>query len=89
MFPIIEVSGPARARGQQHGREAKARIARSVATYARLFAYCGIDWQGRDSYLFALIAGARNGRATLGDKPRQITPSTGSAPGGWARAIAS
>lgn len=46
MFPIIEVSGPARERGQQHGREAKARIARSVATYARLFAYCGIDWQG-------------------------------------------
>ena len=46
MFPIIEVSGPARERGQQHGRQAKARIARSIATYARLFAYCGIDWQG-------------------------------------------
>ena len=46
MFPIIEVSGPARERGQQHGLQAKARIARSIATYARLFAYCGIDWQG-------------------------------------------
>jgi len=46
MFPLIEVSGTARERGQQHGLQAKARIARSIATYARLFAYCGIDWQG-------------------------------------------
>jgi len=46
MFPLIEVSGSARERGQQHGREARSRVARSIATYARLFAYCGIDWQG-------------------------------------------
>ena len=46
MFPLIEVSGSARERGQQHGLQAKARIARAIATYARLFAYCGIDWQG-------------------------------------------
>src|SRR5450759_3947368 len=46
MFPLIEVSGSARERGQQHGRGARGRIARSIATYARLFAYCGIDWQG-------------------------------------------
>jgi isopenicillin-N N-acyltransferase-like protein len=46
MFPLIEVSGSARERGQRHGLQAKARIARSIATYARLFAYCGIDWQG-------------------------------------------
>lgn len=46
MFPLIEVSGSARERGQQHGLQAKARIERSIATYARLFAYCGIDWQG-------------------------------------------
>lgn len=46
MFPLIEVSGSARERGQQHGLQAKARIARSIATYARLFAYCGIDWHG-------------------------------------------
>jgi len=46
MFPLIEISGSAHERGQQHGREAKARIERSIATYARLFAYCGIDWQG-------------------------------------------
>ncbi len=46
MFPLIEVSGPAHERGQQHGLQAKARIARSIASYARLFAWCGIDWQG-------------------------------------------
>lgn len=46
MFPLIEVSGTARERGQQHGAQAKARIARSIATYSRLFAYCGIDWPG-------------------------------------------
>jgi len=46
MFPLIEISGSARERGQQHGLRAKARIERSIATYARLFAYCGIDWQG-------------------------------------------
>jgi isopenicillin-N N-acyltransferase-like protein len=46
MFPLIEVYGSAHERGQQHGAQAKQRIARSVATYARLFAYCGIDWQG-------------------------------------------
>jgi isopenicillin-N N-acyltransferase like protein len=45
MFPLIEVSGSARERGHQHGQRAKARIGRSIATYARLFAYCGIDWQ--------------------------------------------
>ncbi len=46
MFPLIETSGSARERGQQHGKEARSRIARSIATYSRLFAYCGIDWQG-------------------------------------------
>jgi isopenicillin-N N-acyltransferase like protein len=46
MFPLIEVSGPADERGRQHGLQARVRIERSIATYARLFAYCGIDWQG-------------------------------------------
>ena len=46
MFPVIEVSGSARGRGHQHGLQAKTRIARSITTYAHLFAYCGIDWQG-------------------------------------------
>lgn len=45
MFPLIEVSGSARERGQQHGLKARLRTERSIATYARLFAYCGIDWQ--------------------------------------------
>ncbi len=46
MFPLIEVSGSARERGMQHGQKARARIERSIANYARLFAYCGIDWAG-------------------------------------------
>ena len=46
MFPIVEVKGTARERGRIHGHLARARIDRSVATYARLFAYCGIDWKG-------------------------------------------
>lgn len=46
MFPIIEVVGTARNRGRMHGVQAKQRIERSVATYARLFAFCGIDWAG-------------------------------------------
>ena len=46
MFPLIEISGAAHGRGRQHGAQAKVRIERSIATYARLFAYCGIDWQG-------------------------------------------
>jgi len=46
MFPLIEISGAAHERGRQHGAQAKVRIERSIATYARLFAYCGIDWQG-------------------------------------------
>lgn len=44
MFPLIELSGSAYERGQQHGLAAKALVQRSVASYARLFAYCGISW---------------------------------------------
>jgi len=45
MFPVIDANGTARERGRIHGERAKPRVARSVATYARLFAYCGIDWR--------------------------------------------
>jgi isopenicillin-N N-acyltransferase-like protein len=44
MFPLIELSGSAYERGQRHGVAAKARVQRSIATYSRLFAYCGISW---------------------------------------------
>ena len=46
MFPLIEISGSARERGLQHGQNARARIGLSIANYARLFAWCGIDWAG-------------------------------------------
>lgn len=45
MFPVVEATGPAFERGRQHGAQARARVERSVATYARLFAYCGMDWR--------------------------------------------
>lgn len=56
MFPILEVHGSAHERGRMHGALARKRIDHSVATYARLFAYCGIDWQGAQ----ALGAGYRD-----------------------------
>jgi len=61
MFPIVEVTGAARERGRIHGSLARARIDRSVATYARLFAYCGIDWNGAQK----LGAGYRDVIGTL------------------------
>ena len=45
MFPVIEASGAAQNRGRIHGVAASARIARSIASYAALFAYCGIGWR--------------------------------------------
>src|SRR4051812_8858074 len=44
MFPLIEISGSPRERGRQYGAAARERILHSVATYARLFAYCGMTW---------------------------------------------
>ena len=44
MFPIIAISGAPRERGRQYGEAARDRIRHSIATYARLFAYCGLTW---------------------------------------------
>ena len=44
MFPIVEVKGSAFERGRRHGQRARAMVERSIATYARLFAFCGLDW---------------------------------------------
>ena len=49
MFPILELSGEPGGDpwqlGHAHGLRAKGPIEKSIATYVRLFAYCGIDWQ--------------------------------------------
>jgi isopenicillin-N N-acyltransferase like protein len=50
MFPLIDVSGSARECGRQYGLQAHAYIELSIATYARLFAFCGIDWQGAQQF---------------------------------------
>ena len=44
MFPVIEVSGTPFEHGRQHGERAKERVERSLANYARLFAFNGMDW---------------------------------------------
>jgi isopenicillin-N N-acyltransferase-like protein len=46
MFPILDVTAQpdARARGTAYGHTARAQVAHSIATYARLFAACGITW---------------------------------------------
>jgi len=45
MFPVIEVSGGAFERGRLHGERARDRVGRSIANYAGLFAFVGMDWQ--------------------------------------------
>ena len=44
MFPILDIAGTPRTRGRLHGQLAREQIRISVATYARLFAYCGMTW---------------------------------------------
>lgn len=43
--PLIDLAGSAFERGQRHGTQARGRIGRSLATYARLFAWCGLSWR--------------------------------------------
>ncbi len=45
MFPVIELAGRAFERGRVHGERARPRIERSLANYARLFAFCGMSWE--------------------------------------------
>ena len=44
MFPIIELRGAPFERGRIHGMRARERVERSLANYARLFAFCGLSW---------------------------------------------
>ena len=45
MFPVIELHGNPHERGRSHGEKARSRVERSLANYARLFAFVGMDWQ--------------------------------------------
>ena len=45
MFPVVEVSGSAFERGRMHGERARGRVERSLANYARLFAFNGMSWE--------------------------------------------
>jgi isopenicillin-N N-acyltransferase-like protein len=44
MFPLVEVSGTPFDRGRRHGELARGRVERSLANYARLFAFHGMPW---------------------------------------------
>jgi len=46
MFPVIDTAGSPFERGRAHGRQARARVERSLANYARLFEASGIGWAG-------------------------------------------
>ena len=45
MFPVIDVSGGAYERGRVHGEHARDRVGRSLANYAKLFAFNGMAWE--------------------------------------------
>ena len=44
MFPIVDLRGKAFERGRMHGSLARQRVERSLASYAKLFAFCGLGW---------------------------------------------
>ena len=45
MFPVIDLQGSPHERGRVHGEFARGRIERSLANYAKLFSFYGMDWQ--------------------------------------------
>lgn len=44
MFPVFDLKGTPHERGRIHGERARARIERSLANYARLFAFHAMPW---------------------------------------------
>ncbi len=45
MFPVIDIGGGAFECGRVHGALARERVGRSIESYAKLFASCGIGWE--------------------------------------------
>ena len=75
MFPIIEIAGTPHRRGVQYGTVARDRIQRSIATYARLFAFCGLTWGE------AQVRAARYRDAIAGAAPELLEEMAGIAHG--------
>lgn len=44
MFPVFDLKGTPHERGRMHGEQARGRVERSLANYARLFEYYGMPW---------------------------------------------
>lgn len=75
MFPILSTAGAPYERGYQYGEEARARIQISIASYARLFAFCGLTWGE------AQVKAARYREAIFDTDPALFDEMTGIAAG--------
>ena len=79
-FPILSLSGSARERGVQHGRAAASRVAHSVASYARLFAYYrGQAWSEMQRRAAAYLPVLEAHAPALLDEMRGIADGSGRA----------
>ena len=64
MFPVLDLTGSAFARGKMMGELARSQVAGSVRCYAALFAACGIDWEAaqlRAAEFHDIVAGCGGG----------------------------
>lgn len=79
MFPVLDVSQhpDAQARGRAYGRHAAAQVARSIATYTRLFAACGIGWADAEHRAARYLPVIEGLDAQLVDELRGIAEGSG------------
>src|SRR6185436_6792371 len=81
MFPIVDVSGNAFERGRMHGERARARVERSIANYAHLFAFCDIAWEEAQRRALAYRDAIGGLDASLLDEIEGIAAGAGRKPG--------
>ncbi len=80
MFPTISIAGAPFERGRQYGQQAAALIRHSIASYARMFAFYGLDWDAvqRRAEPFAPVIAAFD--AELLEEIQGIAEGAGRAP---------
>jgi isopenicillin-N N-acyltransferase like protein len=63
MFPVFDLKGTPHERGRIHGEQARERVGRSLANYARLFEFHGMPWieAQRRSVAYRDVIGALDG----------------------------
>jgi len=77
MFPVIDTAGSSFERGHQHGSKARARVERSIDSYAGLFEACGIGWSGARKLSAAYADVIRDLDAGLYEEIRGIAAGSG------------